>query len=42
VEAIFREGRAAYGGDAQSTAIVRRLEDALGVDLRAPGFPAKL
>jgi 3-hydroxyisobutyrate dehydrogenase len=42
VEAIFREGRAAYGGGAQSTAIVRRLEDALGIDLRAPGFPERL
>ena len=38
----FRKGRAAYGGDAQSTQIVKLLEDALGTDLRAPGFPARL
>jgi 3-hydroxyisobutyrate dehydrogenase len=40
--AIFQQGRAAYGGAAQSTQIVKLLEDALGTDLRAPGFPAKL
>ncbi len=39
---IFDRGRAAYGGGAQSTQIVKLLEDALGTDLRAPGFPAKL
>jgi 3-hydroxyisobutyrate dehydrogenase len=35
-------GRAAYGGGAQSTQIVKLLEDALGTDLRAEGFPARL
>jgi 3-hydroxyisobutyrate dehydrogenase len=39
---IFQHGRTAYGGAAQSTQIVKLLEDALGTDLRAPGFPAKL
>ena len=39
---IFQQGRAAYGGAAQSTQIVKLLEDALGTDLRASGFPAKL
>jgi 3-hydroxyisobutyrate dehydrogenase len=39
---IFQHGRATYGGEAQSTQIVKLLEDALGTDLRAPGFPAKL
>ncbi|MGE0242137.1 MAG: NAD(P)-dependent oxidoreductase, partial [Parvibaculaceae bacterium] len=39
---IFVRGKAAYGGDAQSTQIVKLLEDALGTDLRAPGFPARL
>jgi 3-hydroxyisobutyrate dehydrogenase len=39
---IFQQGRTAYGGAAQSTQIVKLLEDALGTDLRAPGFPAKL
>jgi 3-hydroxyisobutyrate dehydrogenase len=38
----FIRGRAAYGGNEQSTAIVKLLEDALKTDLRAPGFPAKL
>jgi 3-hydroxyisobutyrate dehydrogenase len=38
----FVRGRAAYGGEAQSTQIVKLLEDALGTDLRAPGFPARL
>jgi 3-hydroxyisobutyrate dehydrogenase len=38
----FRRGKAAYGGAAQSTEIVRLLEDALGTSLRAPGFPARL
>jgi 3-hydroxyisobutyrate dehydrogenase len=39
---IFIEGKAVYGGNAQSTQIVKLLEDALGTDLRAPGFPARL
>jgi 3-hydroxyisobutyrate dehydrogenase len=38
----FKEGKAVYGGNAQSTQIVKLLEDALGTDLRAPGFPARL
>ncbi|MGE3872245.1 MAG: NAD(P)-dependent oxidoreductase [Parvibaculaceae bacterium] len=38
----FVRGKAAYGGEAQSTQIVKLLEDALGTDLRAPGFPARL
>ncbi|MFN3973084.1 MAG: NAD(P)-dependent oxidoreductase [Gemmobacter sp.] len=38
----FLQGRAAYGGGAQSTAIVRLLEDALQTELRAEGFPARL
>lgn len=39
---IFKEGKAAYGGAAQSTQIVKLLEDELKTDLRAPGFPARL
>jgi 3-hydroxyisobutyrate dehydrogenase len=39
---IFQQGRTTYGGGTQSTQIVKLLEDALGTDLRAPGFPAKL
>ncbi len=39
---IFVKGKAAYGGGAQSTQIVKLLEDALETDLRADGFPARL
>nr|MBA3447775.1 NAD(P)-dependent oxidoreductase [Pseudaminobacter sp.] len=42
VRTIFEQGKIAYGGDAWSTQIVKLLEDAVGADLRAPGFPAKL
>lgn len=38
----FLRGRAAYGGAAQSTQIVKLLEDVLHTDLRAEGFPARL
>ena len=41
-EATFVRARSAYGGAAQSTQVVKLLEDALGTDLRAPGFPARL
>jgi 3-hydroxyisobutyrate dehydrogenase len=41
-EQTFLRGRTAYGGDAQSTQIVKLLEDALKTDLRAPGFPPRL
>ena len=41
-EQTFLKGRAAYGGSAQSTQIVKLLEDVLGTDLRAEGFPARL
>jgi 3-hydroxyisobutyrate dehydrogenase len=38
----FVKGKAAYGGDAQSTQIVKLLEDVLQTDLRAEGFPSRL
>jgi len=38
----FVKGRSAYGGNAQSTAVVKLLEDLLETDLRADGFPEKL
>jgi 3-hydroxyisobutyrate dehydrogenase len=38
----FKKGKTSYGGAAQSTQIAKLLEDALGTDLRAPGFPARL
>ncbi|TGT00177.1 NAD(P)-dependent oxidoreductase, partial [Mesorhizobium sp. M8A.F.Ca.ET.213.01.1.1] len=42
VNAIFEQGKRTYGGDAWSTQIVKLLEDAVGTELRAPGFPARL
>lgn len=42
VEQTFVRARSVYGGGAQSTQVVKLLEDALGTDLRAPGFPARL
>ena len=39
---IFQRATAAFGGGAQSTMVVKLLEDALNTPLRAPGFPAKL
>ncbi|HRX37325.1 MAG TPA: NAD(P)-dependent oxidoreductase, partial [Aestuariivirga sp.] len=38
----FMKGKAAYGGGAQSTQIAKLLEDLLGTDLRAAGFPSRL
>ena len=38
----FMKGKAAYGGAAPSTQIAKLLEDLIGTDLRAPGFPARL
>jgi len=42
VEETFRQAHGAYGGGAWSSQVVKLLEDELGVDLRAPGFPAQL
>ena len=39
---IFRDGAARYGGGSWSDDIVRRLEDATGLSIVAPGFPAEL
>ena len=39
---IFRDGAARYGARAQSNEIMRRLEEATGLDITAPGFPAEL
>ena len=38
----FMKGKAAYGGAAQSTQIAKLLEDNLGTNLRADGFPSRL
>jgi 3-hydroxyisobutyrate dehydrogenase len=42
VEQIFQRARARYGGNAWSPMVVKLLEDALGTELRAPGFPQSL
>ncbi|WP_269844481.1 NAD-binding protein [Acidimangrovimonas sediminis] len=42
VQQTFVRGRTAYGGTAQSTRIVRLLEDLTWTELRAEGFPARL
>ena len=42
VEETFQRARAEYGGAAWSSQVVKLLEDAVGVDLRAGGFPARL
>ena len=41
-EQTYIAARAAYGGEAQSPMIAKLLEDLLGADLRAEGFPARL
>ncbi len=42
IEDIFADGVERYGTRAWSSMIVKRLEDACGTELRAPGFPAEL
>jgi 3-hydroxyisobutyrate dehydrogenase-like beta-hydroxyacid dehydrogenase len=42
MEQIFIEGRAKYGGAAWSSMIVKLLEDSVGTELRASGFPSHL
>ena len=39
---IFRDGMARYGGRERSPNIIRRLEDACGVKVVAPGFPSEI
>ena len=39
---IFDDGIAHYGERELSPNIIRRLEDATGLDIRAPGFPAEM
>jgi 3-hydroxyisobutyrate dehydrogenase len=41
-EQTYVAARAAYGGGAQSPMIAKLLEDMLGTELRADGFPARL
>ena len=42
VDQIFQRARERYGGPAWSPQVVKLLEDELGTELRAPGFPAVL
>ncbi len=42
VEQTFRRAKGHYGGEAWSPKVVKLLEDTMGVELRADGFPAKL
>ena len=42
VEQTFVRSKAQYGGGAWSSQVVKLLEDTVGVDLRAPGFPEVL
>ncbi|MBT4932414.1 MAG: NAD(P)-dependent oxidoreductase [Rhodospirillaceae bacterium] len=39
---IFKQGQEKYGSRAWSSMIVKRLEDACEMDLRAPGFPPEM
>ncbi|MFT5770117.1 MAG: 3-hydroxyisobutyrate dehydrogenase [Lysobacterales bacterium] len=39
---IFKDGIARYGAGEWSSAIIRRLEDACGAEILAPGFPAQM
>jgi len=39
---IFKDGEARYGSRELSPNIIRRLEDAVGVDILAPGFPPEM
>ena len=39
---IFLDGQARYGAREWSPNIIRRLEEACGLDIRAPGFPAEM
>jgi 3-hydroxyisobutyrate dehydrogenase len=39
---IFRRARGLYGSEAQSPEVVRMIEQACGLELRAPGYPTEL
>ena len=39
---IFKDGEARYGSREWSPNIIRRLEDATGLSILAPGFPARM
>ncbi|WP_298836514.1 NAD(P)-dependent oxidoreductase [uncultured Roseobacter sp.] len=39
---MIKDGQARYGNRAQSDRMIERLEEATGLDIRAPGFPQEL
>ena len=39
---VFEDGRERYGYREFSPNVIRRLEEATGLDVRAPGFPAEI
>jgi len=39
---IFKDGQERFGSRAWSSMIVKRLEEACGIELRAPGFPEEI
>lgn len=39
---IFQDGESRYGGRELSPNIIKRLEEATGLDIRAPGFPTEM
>lgn len=42
MEQIFKQGRERYGPRELSPNIIKRLEEAAGIDILAPGFPAEM
>jgi 3-hydroxyisobutyrate dehydrogenase len=42
VISMMRDGQARFGERAQSDRMIERLEEATGLDIRAPGFPLEL
>ncbi len=42
MEQIFNQGRERYGPRELSPNIIKRLEEAAGIDILAPGFPAEM
>ena len=42
VKQIFEKGKKTYGGEAQSTQVVKLLEDAINTSLRVDGYPPTL
>ena len=39
---IFKEGVSSFGADSNSPSIIKRLERKTGLNISAPGFPAKI